>query len=138
MSLACAEMVLSESLLGAEFMAMCDLSGLPVAAAAESTYQQTALPEFPLWYDTAVTSRWFAAPGKLLRMDGRGGSRWLVAAGQTDSDLESICTAIPAEWQRVRLTGCRRSGLPSGRICHARADDLCSPLQAIRVAPYGA
>jgi hypothetical protein len=46
--------------------------------------------------------------------------------------------AVIAEWQRVRLTDCRRSGLPSGRICHARADDLCSPLQAIRVAPYGA
>jgi hypothetical protein len=72
MSLACAEMVLSEVLLGAEFMAMCDLSGVAAAAAAESAYQRVALPEYPLWYDTAVTSRWFAAPGKLLRMDGRG------------------------------------------------------------------
>jgi hypothetical protein len=126
MSLACAEMVLSESLLGAEFMAMCDLSGLPVAAAAESTYQRVALPEFPLWYDTAVTSRWFAAPGKLLRMDGRGGSCWLVAAGQTDSDLESICTAIPAEWERVRLSRC---GYPAAAAPGFQAAAFATPEQ---------
>jgi hypothetical protein len=99
MSLACAEMVLSGVLLGAEFMAMCDLSGVAAAAAAESAYQRVALPEYPLWYDTAVTSRWFAVPGKLLRMDGRGPSCWLVAAGQAQDDFKSICAAIPGEWQ---------------------------------------
>jgi hypothetical protein len=36
MSLARAEMVLSEVLLGAEYMAMCDLSGASAVAAAES------------------------------------------------------------------------------------------------------
>jgi hypothetical protein len=102
MSLACAEMVLSEVLLGAEFMDMCELSGVPAAAAAaESAYQQVALPEYPLWCDTVITSRWFAAPGKLLRMDGRGPYCWLIAAGQTRSDLQSICTAIPGPWQQA-------------------------------------
>lgn len=57
-----------------------------------------ALPEYPLWHDTAVTSRWFAAPGKLLRMDGRGPYCWLIAAGQTHDDLKSIRTAIPGQW----------------------------------------
>jgi hypothetical protein len=89
MSLACAEMVLSEVLLGAEFMAMCDLSGVAAAAVVESAYQRVALPEYPLWYDTAVTSRWFAAPGKLPRMDGRGPSCWLVAAGQAQRTARS-------------------------------------------------
>jgi hypothetical protein len=112
MSLACAEMVLSEVLLGAEFMAMCNLSEVPAVAAAESAYQRVALPEYPLWYDTAVTGRWFAAPGKLLRMDGRGPSCWLIAAGQTPNDLQSICAAIPGEWQGVHLFARRRSGLP--------------------------
>jgi len=112
MSLACVDMVLSEVLLGAEFMAMCDLSGAPAIAAAESAYQRVALPEYPLWYDTAVTSRWFAAPGKLLRMDGRGPSCWLIAAGLTHNDLKSICTPIPGEWQGVQLSARRRFGLP--------------------------
>jgi hypothetical protein len=104
MSLACADLVLSEVLLGAQFMAMCDLSGSSAVAAAETAYPLVALPEYPLWYDTTVTSRWFAAPGKLLRMDGRGPFCWLVAAGQTHNDLRSICTPIPSEWQGVHLS----------------------------------
>ena len=90
--------MLSEVLLGAQFMAMCDLPGVTAAAAAESACRRVALPEYPLWYDTAATSRWFAAPGRLLRMDGRGPSCWLTAAGQTRNDLQSICAAIPADW----------------------------------------
>lgn len=124
MSLACAEMVLSEVLLGAGFMAMCDVSGVPAAAAAESLYQRVALPEYPLWCDTAITSRWFAAPGKLLRIDGRGPYCWLVAAAQTHNDLKSICAAIPGDWQGALLSARRRSGFPGGPTCHARADDL--------------
>jgi hypothetical protein len=45
MSLACAEMVLSEVLLGARFMAMCHLPEGPAIAAAQSAYQRVALPE---------------------------------------------------------------------------------------------
>jgi len=100
MSLACAEMVLSEALLGAKFMDMCDLP-TELIGAAESAYRQVTVPEYPLWYDTATTSRWFAAPGKLLRMDGRGPYCWLIAAGQTRTDLESVYTAIPGPWQRL-------------------------------------
>lgn len=74
--------------------------------AAESAYQQVTLPEHPLWYDTAVTSRRFAAPGKLLRMDGRGPYCWLIAAGPTRKDLQSLYTTIPGPWQEARhLTG---------------------------------
>lgn len=87
---------------------MCDLSGMP-AAAAESAYQQVALPEYPLWCDTVITSRWFAAPGKLLRMDGRGPYCWLIVAGQTRTDLEPIYAAIPGSW-RVGVSEPRRTG----------------------------
>jgi hypothetical protein len=105
MSLACGEMVLSEVLLGAKFMDMCELPG-ELIGAAESAYRQVTLPEQPLWYDAAVTSRWFAAPGKLLRMDRRGPYCWLIAAGQTGADLESVYTTIPGPWQEARhLTG---------------------------------
>lgn len=112
MSLACAEMVLSEVLLGAEFMDMCDLSGAP-AAAPEPACRPVALPEYPLWYDTALTSRWFAAPGKLLRMDGRGPYCWLIAAGQTRTDLQSICTAVTGRWQQAPYG--TQSGTPAGQ-----------------------
>ena len=97
MSLACAEMVLTEVLLGSKFMDMCDLPG-ELIGAAESAYRQVALPEYPLWAEPAVTIRWFAAPGKLLRMDGRGPYCWLSAAGQTRTDLESIYKTIPGPW----------------------------------------
>lgn len=124
MSLACAEMVLSEVLLGAEFMAMCDLSEAPAAAAAQSLYQRVALPDYPLWYDTAVTSRWFAAPGKLLRIDGQGPYCWLIAAGQTHNDLKSICAAIPGDWQKALLSVRRRSGFPGVPVCPPERADL--------------
>jgi hypothetical protein len=96
-SLACAEMVLSEVLLGSKFMDMCDLPG-ELIGAAESAYPQVALPEYPLWAEPAITIRWFAAPGKLLRMDGRGPYCWLLAAGQTRTDLESVYKTIPGPW----------------------------------------
>jgi hypothetical protein len=128
MSLACAEMVLSEVLLGARFMAMCDASGEPGAAAAQSAYQRVALPEYPLWCDTAVTSRWFAAPGKLLRVDGQGPYCWLVAAGQAHRDLKAICEAIPGDWQRSQLPARRRSAFagdltPCRNGCSAHCKD---------------
>jgi hypothetical protein len=64
----------------------------------ESAYGQLAVPEYPLWCERGLTVRWFSAPGKLLRMDGRGPRCWLFAAGRTLADLESICAAIPGSW----------------------------------------
>jgi len=84
-------------------------------------YPRVALPEYPLWSDTAVTSRWFAAPAKLLRVGGGGPYCWLVAAGQTHDDRQSICTAIPGDWQGALLPARRRSGFPGGPACHTRA-----------------
>ena len=49
-----------------------------------------------------LTVRWFSAPDKLLRMDGRGSRCWLVAGGQALADLESIRATIPGPWIRVQ------------------------------------
>lgn len=98
MSLACAEMVLTEVLFGARFTDTCHLPRKELIVTAESACQQVAAPGYPLWADPAITIRWFAAPGKLLRMDGRGPYCWLSAAGQTSADLESVYTAIPGPW----------------------------------------
>jgi len=108
-SVACAEMVLSEVVIGREHLGdMCDLSG-GLIAVAESAYARMALPEYRLWADRSITVRWFSAPGKLLRMDGRGPRCWLLAAGQTPADLEAIRADVPGPWTRLQRPG-RRCG----------------------------
>lgn len=89
--------VLSEVLLGRRELDMCELPGelIPVV---ESAWRQMAVPEYRLWADRSLTVRWFSAPGKLLRMDGRGPYCWVIAGGQTPADLESIRAAIPGRW----------------------------------------
>lgn len=81
-SVACVEMVLSEVLLGSWKLGnACELPG-ELITMVESAYEQMALPEYPLWADRSIMVRWFSAPGKLLRMDGRGPYCWLlVGAG---------------------------------------------------------
>jgi len=104
-SLACAEMVLSEALLGRwQLGDMCELSANLITR-VESDYEQLTVPEYPSWYDRSVTVRWFSAPGTLLRMDGRGPYCWLVAGCQTLADLESIRAAIPGPWIQVHSPG---------------------------------
>jgi hypothetical protein len=70
---------MSEVLLGAQSMVLCDASGVPTAASVPSLHPQVALPEYPLWYDTAVTSRWFAAPRQAAA---RRRARALLLAGR--------------------------------------------------------
>jgi hypothetical protein len=106
-SVACAEMVLNEVVIGRGHLGdMCDLPG-GLIAVAESAYTQLALPEYRLWADRGITVRWFSAPGKLLRMDGRGPRGWLLAAGQTLADLDAIRAAIPGPWIRRQRPGLR-------------------------------
>ena len=89
-SVACVEMVLSEVVTGRGPSGdMCELPG-GLIAMAESAYEQMAVPEYRLWADPGITVRWFSAPGKLLRMDGRGPRCRLLAGGQTLADLEAI------------------------------------------------
>ena len=81
-SVACVEMVLSEVVTGRGPSGdMCELPG-GLIAVAESAYEQMAVPEYRLWADPGITVRWFSAPGKPLRMDGRGPRCRLLAGGR--------------------------------------------------------
>lgn len=103
-SVACVEMVLSEVLLGAGKLGnACPLPG-ELITVVESAYEQMALPEYPLWTGNGITMRWFSAPGKLLRMEGRGSYCWLFARGRTPADLESICATVTGPWVSARGT----------------------------------
>ncbi len=103
-SVACVEMVLSEVLLGAGKLGnACPLPD-ELITVVESAYEQMALPEYPLWTDDGITVRWFSAPGRLLRMDGRGPYCWLFVRGRTPADLESICTTIRGPWVAAQGT----------------------------------
>lgn len=104
-STACVEMVLSEVLFGRRRLGdMCELPA-ELITTVESAYGQLAVPEYPSWYDRSITVRWFSAPGKLLRIDGRGAYCWLIAGGQAPADLESIRATIPGPWARVQWLG---------------------------------
>ena len=105
-SVACVELVLSEVVIGQGHLGdMCDLPG-GLITVAESAYVQLALPEYRLWAGRGITVRWFSAPGKLVRMDGRGPC-WLLAAGQTPADLDAIRAAIRGPWTRLQRLGLR-------------------------------
>jgi hypothetical protein len=97
-STACVEMALSEVVIGRwRLVDMCELPG-ELITRVESAYDQLPVPEFRSWYDRSVTVRWFFAPGKLVRMDGRGPGAWLTAGGKTPADLKSIRATIPGPW----------------------------------------
>ena len=97
-------MALSEVLIG-RLGRLSDLCQLPadLSTRVESAYDQLAVPGYRSWYDRSVTVRWFSAPGKLLRVDGRGPRCWLIAGGETRADLESIRAMIPGPWARVSI-----------------------------------
>jgi hypothetical protein len=98
-------MVLSEVLLGRRQLG--DMCALPaeLITRVESAYDQLPVPEYRSWHDRSITVRWFSAPGKLLRMDGRGPYCWLVAGGRTLADVESIRATIPGPWIPVQWPG---------------------------------
>jgi hypothetical protein len=105
LSTACVEMVLTEVLLAPGKPGnMCELPA-ELITMVESAYEHMALPEYPLWAEPCITVRWFSAPGKLLRMDGRGPYCWLSVRGRTQADLESICATIPGPWCLAEGTG---------------------------------
>jgi len=101
-SIACLEMALSELLIGRGRLGdMCQLPA-ELITGVESAYDQLPVPEYRSWYDRSVTVRWFFAPGKLLRMDGRGPGCWLIAGGKTPADLKSIRTTFPGPWIQTK------------------------------------
>ncbi|MFE8950033.1 SMI1/KNR4 family protein [Streptomyces sp. NPDC007856] len=103
MSLAWVELVLSESLFGAEADSLYDACELPDALLPNlrARYARVDLPGHPMWAsadDSPV--RWYAAPGRLVRRDGIEDRSWIHARGRTAADLETIRAELPGPWVR--------------------------------------
>ncbi|MGJ5749064.1 hypothetical protein FB563_6633 [Streptomyces puniciscabiei] len=99
MSLAWVELVLSESLLGADSLYdACELPDVLVPS-LQARYSRIDLPDCPMWAseeDSPV--RWYAAPGRLLRRDGLQDHCWIHARGHAVADLEMIRADLPGRW----------------------------------------
>ncbi len=101
MSTAWVELVLSESLLGAD--SHYDACELPDALMPDlhAGYSRVDLPDYPMWAsedDSPV--RWYAAPGRLVRRDGLQDQSWIHARGRTVADLDAIREDLPGPWVR--------------------------------------
>ncbi|MFE9628070.1 SMI1/KNR4 family protein [Streptomyces sp. NPDC006527] len=99
MSLAWVELVLSESLFGAD--SLYDACELPDALvpSLQARYSPVNLPDCPMWAseeDSPV--RWYAANGRLLRRDGLQDHCWIHARGHAVADLEVIRADLPGRW----------------------------------------
>ncbi|MFG2364392.1 SMI1/KNR4 family protein [Streptomyces mirabilis] len=99
MSLAWVELVLSESLFGAD--SLYDACELPdtLVPNLQARYARVDLPDHPMWAskdDSPV--RWYAAPGRLVRRDGIEDQSWIHARGRTPADLETIRAELPGPW----------------------------------------
>lgn len=103
MSLAWVELVLSESLFGADNHNLYDACELPdtLMPNLQARYVRVDLPDHPMWAsknDSPV--RWYAAPGRLVRRDGIEDESWIHARGHTPADLEAIRAELPGLWVR--------------------------------------
>jgi hypothetical protein len=93
-SLACVEIVLSESLFTAA--GLDDNKPLDDAdlASLERDFTQLALPVYPLWTGPPVI-RWFAGPDVILRADA---DAWVWVRARTASALDLARHAMPGGW----------------------------------------
>lgn len=101
-SLACVELVLSETLLGNEgrLYNACELTA-GLIRELPSRFTPVEFPEYPMWTGKEESPVcWFSAPGKLLRLDGLSDHSWLHVRGSTFADLESLCATLPGHWVR--------------------------------------
>ncbi|MDN3029598.1 SMI1/KNR4 family protein [Streptomyces sp. S.PB5] len=99
MSLAWVELVLSESLLGAD--SLYDACELPhvLVPSLHARYTRVDLPDHPMWASKDDSPmRWYAAPGRLMRRDGIEDPSWIHVRGRTPADLEAIRAELPAPW----------------------------------------
>ncbi|MEV0038829.1 hypothetical protein [Streptomyces sp. NPDC050804] len=95
-SLACVEMVLAESVFGAPD-GLGDnrhLDGVDPGYIA-SRYTRVPLPDCPLWAVDGGVTRWFSAPGVLLREDA---GQWLWVLARTGSALARVRNELPGDW----------------------------------------
>lgn len=103
MSLAWVELVLSESLFGADHLHLYDACELPEALLPRlhGRYARVDLPDHPMWASGSDSPvRWYAAPGRLVRRDGPYDHAWIHAHGRTPADLEAVREDLPGPWVR--------------------------------------
>jgi hypothetical protein len=99
-SLACLEMVLSESLFtgaGLHDSTQLDDDGIK---SLEQNFTRLAIPSYPLWTGPPVV-RWFAGPDVILRADA---DTWLWARARATSALDKVRAAIPGDWSSAPQT----------------------------------
>jgi len=97
LSLACIEMVLSESLMSGE-VGLCDNRDLDDTAVTvlERSFSRIGLPDYPLWsIPDGPPVRWFTDTDVLLRDDGR---QWLWVRARTHDALERVRRTLPGDW----------------------------------------
>jgi hypothetical protein len=103
MSLAWVELVLGESVFGADDFGLYDACELPdsLLPSLHERYARVNLPDHPMWAskdDSPV--RWYSAPGRLVRRDGLQDQSWIHARGRTTADLEIVRKDLPGPWVR--------------------------------------
>ncbi|WP_262403276.1 hypothetical protein [Actinomadura sp. CNU-125] len=95
-SLACVEMVMSESVLAADERHLGNRWMEPAdASRVEELYSPLPFPEYPMWAMDDGTIRWFAGPDVLLRSDA---GEWLWVLGRTEAAVNGVRAALPGEW----------------------------------------
>ncbi|WOX26315.1 SMI1/KNR4 family protein [Streptomyces solicathayae] len=104
-SLACVELILSETLFGdGPLYNACELPA-EVVSEIPQLFHRVALPDYPMWTgDDESPVRWFSAPGLLLRQDGLMAESWLHVRGRTLAHLSSACSTVPGRWAQWQGT----------------------------------
>ncbi|GAA1956119.1 hypothetical protein GCM10009738_32570 [Kitasatospora viridis] len=102
MSQAWVELLLGETLFACgiepERADSCELPA-ELAPVLGQRYTRVDLPDLPHWVgpqDSPI--RWYAAPGRLLRLDGTEPLGWLHARGLTRADLAAVRADFPCQW----------------------------------------
>ncbi|CAM5522696.1 MULTISPECIES: hypothetical protein [Streptomyces] len=103
-SLACAELILSEAVMARRYGAYgreCPAAA-KIITAVEAAYRTIALPPCPPWYfPQGAPTRWFSAPGKRLCLEPDPDEPGLVVVGQAETDVLEILAAVPGEWAPI-------------------------------------
>ncbi|MEU9542397.1 hypothetical protein [Streptomyces mirabilis] len=96
-SLACVEMVLSESVLAHDEDRADNrpLGASETLDAPPAGFERLSLPDYPMWALDAGVVRWFSSPDALLRVDG---GDWLWALGRSAPALDAVRALLPGDW----------------------------------------
>ncbi|ONI70840.1 hypothetical protein ALI144C_50540 [Actinosynnema sp. ALI-1.44] len=96
-SLACVEMVLSETLLGWDDHADNRWVDRAAMDAVDRAFSRVPFPEYPMWaVPNGPPVRWYSGDDCLLRCDAE---EWLWVIARTPAALEDVYAAVPGEWE---------------------------------------